>query len=90
MGKDNYMILFHKINNMQLGVFIMMFFGGWMWILWIVIIGLVVWGIIALVKHSSSTSNISQKRDPLDIAKERYAKGEISKQEFEEIRKNLL
>jgi hypothetical protein len=30
----------------------MMFFGGWMWILWIVIIGLVVWGIIALVKQN--------------------------------------
>ncbi|MDD5703490.1 MAG: SHOCT domain-containing protein [Dehalococcoidales bacterium] len=68
----------------------MMFFGGWMWILWIVIIGLVVWGIITLVKHSSSTSNTSQKRNPLEIARERYAKGEISKEEFEEIKKNLL
>jgi len=68
----------------------MMFFGGWMWILWIVIIGLVIWGIIALVKHSYSTSNTSQKRNPLEIARERYAKGEISKEEFEEIKKNLL
>ena len=68
----------------------MMFFGGWMWILWIVIIGLVVWGIIALVKHTSSTSDTSQKRSPLEIAGERYAKGEISKEEYEEIKKNLL
>jgi putative membrane protein len=67
----------------------MMFFGGWMWILWIVIIGLVIWGVIALVKHSSSTSNTTQKRDPLEIAKERYARGEITKEEYEEIKKNL-
>ena len=67
----------------------MMFFGGWMWILWIVIIILVVWGVIALVKHSSSTSNTPQKHDPLEIAKERYARGEITKEEYEEIKKNL-
>jgi putative membrane protein len=67
----------------------MMFFGGWMWILWIVIIGLVVWGIIALVKQSSSTSNTSQKTNPLDIAKERYARGEITKKQYEETKKNL-
>jgi putative membrane protein len=67
----------------------MMFFGGWMIIVWIVIIGLIVWGVIALVKHGSSGSNTSQKRDPLEIAGERYAKGEISKEEYEEIKKNL-
>jgi len=67
----------------------MMFFGGWMIIVWIVVIGLIVWGVIALVKHSSSTTNTSQRRDPLEIAKERYAKGEINKEKYEEIKKNL-
>jgi putative membrane protein len=67
----------------------MMFFGGWMWILWIVIIVLVAWGVIALVKHSSSTSKTTQKRDPLEIVKERYARGEITKEEYEESKKNL-
>ncbi len=67
----------------------MMFFGGWMMIFWVVIIALIVWGVIVLVKRGSSTSDTSQKHDPLDIAKERYAKGEISKEEFEQIKKDL-
>jgi uncharacterized protein YqgC (DUF456 family) len=28
----------------------MMFFGGWMIIIWVLIIALIVWGVIALVK----------------------------------------
>ena len=67
----------------------MMFFGGWMIILWVVVVGLSVWGVVALAKRGTSTSDTTQKRDPLDIAKERYAKGEISKEELEEIKKNL-
>ncbi|NQT31384.1 MAG: SHOCT domain-containing protein [Deltaproteobacteria bacterium] len=67
----------------------MMLFGGWMIIVWVVVIALIVWGVITLVKHSSSTTNTSQKREPLEIAGERYAKGEISKEEYEEIKKNL-
>ena len=67
----------------------MMFFNGWMIIVWVIIIALIVWGVIALVKRGYSTSNTSHKRDPLEIAKERYAKGEISKEEYEEIKKNL-
>jgi len=67
----------------------MMFFGGWMIIVWVLIVALIVWGVIALVKRGSSTSDTSQKHDPLDTVKERYAKGEISKEEYEEIKKNL-
>jgi len=36
-------------------------------------------------KHNASTI----KQDPLDIAKERYAKGEITKEQFEQIKKDL-
>jgi putative membrane protein len=66
-----------------------MFFSGWMLIVWIIIIALVVWGVITLVKRGTSTSDTSLKRDPLEIAAERYARGEISKDEYEEIKKNL-
>jgi putative membrane protein len=68
----------------------MMYFGGWVWILWIEVIGLVIWGVIALVRRTSSTSNTSKKSNPLEIAKERYARGEITKEEFEQIKKDLI
>lgn len=60
-----------------------------MLIVWVVIIALIVWGVTALAKRGTSASGTTQKRNPLDIAKERYAKGEISKEEFEEIKKGL-
>ena len=67
----------------------MMFFGGGMIIFWVIIIGLLIWGGIALAKRGKFTSGVIGKSDPLDMAKERYAKGEISKEEFEQIRKDL-
>ena len=63
-----------------------MIFGGvWMFIFWGVLIALVVWGISRLTRRSGS----SPRHYPLDTAKERYAKGEISKKEFEQIKKDL-
>jgi putative membrane protein len=63
--------------------------GGWMIIIWIVIIGLIVWGVVALARRGNSGMNTSEKQDPLETAKKRYAKGEISKKEFEQIKKDL-
>ena len=69
--------------------------GGY-WLIWMVplmiifwggIIALIVWGIKKLGKGEGATG--ATKRDPLEIAKERYAKGEISKEYFEQIKKDL-
>lgn len=61
----------------------------WMWLImiifWIVVIGLVIWGVSALSRRTGGSSG----SNALDIAKERYAKGEISHEEFEKIKKNL-
>ncbi len=65
-----------------------MFFGGWMIIVWVIVIGLVVWGVIALTRHGSSTSGSGHK-SPMDIARERYARGEITKEEFDRIKQDL-
>ena len=66
------------------------FWNGW-WIMmpimmvlfWGGVIALVVWGV------RQFTQNNGRDRSPLDIAKERLAKGEISSDEFEEIRGDL-
>ncbi len=66
------------------------FMGGmWFgWIFWIVIIGLVVYLIIRFTNQSGGTSNYSNET-PLDVLKKRYARGEITKDEFESMKKDL-
>jgi putative membrane protein len=62
-------------------IFILLFWGA--------IVTLVVWGIKKLTGREDSSKGPTDNRTPLDIAKERYAKGEISQEEFEQIKKNL-
>lgn len=60
-------------------------FGGiGMFILWGGLIGLIIWGVVRFSGRDSSTKNTA-----LSAAEERYARGEISKEEFEQIKKNL-
>ncbi len=63
----------------------MVFGGVWMVIFWGGLIALIVWGITKLSGRNGSTT----KRSPLDVVKERYAKGEIAKEEFEQLKKDL-
>lgn len=68
---------------------IMGWFGGgiMMIVFWVLLIGLIVW-IVRQVdgKHAHRSDAHSQA---LDILKERYAKGEISKEEFESKKKDI-
>ena len=67
-------------------------FGGW-WFMFIVMIalcGLIIWGIIALVRattHRSNTGSDIRNPDAMEILKIRYARGEITREEFEERKK---
>ena len=71
-------------------------FGGLSWImeiLGIVVLGLIVWGIVMLARRGSQGGNSpgpSPTESALDVLKRRYANGEIGKEEFERIRKDLL
>ncbi len=49
----------------------------------------VVWVAKILVQHSTSDNGETTKNTPLDVAKERYAKGDITKAQLDEIRKEL-
>ena len=62
----------------------MVFGTVWMVIFWGGIIALIVWGITRWTRGESR-----HRREPLEIAKERYARGEISKEEFEHLKKDL-
>jgi len=63
------------------------FGGGFMWIFWIVLIVV----IIALVRGlgGSGTITNTNQRTPLQLLEERYAKGEIDEQEFEQRKRKL-
>jgi putative membrane protein len=65
----------------------MMIFGFLLMILfWGGIIALIVWAVRRSTGHRPNGLSV---RSPLDIAKERYAKGEITKEQFEQIKKDL-
>ena len=68
------------------------FGAGWtMLVLMILVPVLVVWAIVALVRGSNgNTGQVGQSESAMDILKKRYARGDISKEEFEERKKNLL
>ena len=59
------------------GLFMLVFWGG--------LIALIVWGIIKLSRRGTSTP----EHDALEVAKGRYASGEISREEFVQMKKDL-
>ncbi len=72
--------------------------GGWwagmiimmvvMVIFWGGIIALIVWAIVRFTRRASG-GDITERRSPLEIARERYAKGEITKEQYEKIKADL-
>ena len=74
-------------------------FGGFGWIFMILWWVLIIAGIVALIKwltsqsrgthHNEKPFDSTQGKSALEILQERYAKGEINKQDFEEKKKDL-
>jgi uncharacterized membrane protein len=66
-------------------------FGGLvMWLLIIIVIGVIVYLVIRTQKNVSERGSlIDAEGTPLDIVKKRYARGEITREEYENIRQNL-
>ncbi|MBI3619554.1 SHOCT domain-containing protein [Candidatus Roizmanbacteria bacterium] len=65
--------------------------GGYGWFLMILWWGLVIAGIVQLINWLTGQSHRANdhQRSPLEILKERYAKGEIDRNEFENKKKDL-
>ena len=67
---------------------------GFGWIFWLIIIGVAIWAVIRLTNQNSpnhqgyhNAGNLQET--PLDILKKRYARGEITNEEYGEMRNNL-
>jgi putative membrane protein len=61
--------------------------GMFMWIIILIVVGLVVYFIVRGQKTKGQTP--TQNESHLDILKQRYAKGDITKEEYEGMKKDL-
>lgn len=64
------------------------FGGGFMWLVWLASIIGVIFLVKALVGGGSG-GNRARNPSPLEILEQRYARGEIDKEEFEQKRSDL-
>ena len=62
---------------------------GFGWLFGLVVLILIIWLVIRVVIQNNNTTH-SNDKTALDILKERYARGEINKNEFEEMKKSIL
>lgn len=61
--------------------------GMFMWIIFLIVIGLLIYFIIQARNTKGQTP--TQNENHMDILKRRYAKGEISREEYERMKKDL-
>lgn len=68
---------------------------GWMiggWIMMLVFWALVIIGIVAMVRYVSGrggAARLDEGETPLEILRRRYAAGELTKEQFEEMKRNV-
>ncbi len=64
---------------------------GFGWIFWLVILGVIIWAVVSLVNRPSGSTEhgVSSGESARDILKKRYARGEISREEYQEMKSDL-
>lgn len=55
----------------------------------LLILGVIIWAAVYVARTMGQHMKTNGRQDPLDIARERYAKGEITKEELADIKKEL-
>ncbi len=61
--------------------------GMFMWIIFLIVVGLLIYFFVRIQKTKAQTP--AQGETHMDILKKRYAKGEISKEDFERMKRDL-
>ncbi len=70
--------------------------GGGMWfgsIFWLAFLGVIIWAVISFTnnqRRNNQEQHPANRETPLEILKKRFARGEISEDEFEKMKKELL
>ena len=70
----------------------MMMGGGWfMWLSILILVGAVVWAFVYMSnsRGGSDGGPYTEHRTALDVLQERYARGEITREEYEQMRRDL-
>lgn len=68
-------------------------YGGmfFMPVLWVLFVGLIIWAVVAAVQRPGESGGPSHPSESaLEILKQRYARGEIDKAEFEQRKQDLV
>lgn len=63
---------------------------GWWWIIGLIIMIIIVWLVVKAINQNKNSTSRFNDKSALDILKERYARGEIDQQEFDERKKDLM
>ena len=76
------------MEGLRIGTVWFMVLGGILFVIfWAAVIALIVWGVHKVSRGSQD--GLSSRHNALDIVKERYARGEITREQFEQIKKDL-
>lgn len=62
---------------------------GFGWIFMVIFWGLIVLGVVALVRWLATSPGDRDGKTALDILEQRYARGELERKEYEQKRKDL-
>ena len=67
----------------------MMPFGGFFFWILIIVAVIILVIVVSKSKNSGRNQNVSSRETPLEILKKRYAKGELTKEEFERMKQDI-